>query len=83
MVDLDQLDCHLQSHKIKLISEYISKFADQNGIPFINESEWKILTDQYTRDEIREGFAEYIISNKVEFPYRIIEKNEVEKNSMS
>ncbi len=79
MVDLDQQDCHLQSHKIKSISEYISKFTDDTGIPFINEAEWKILTDQYTRDEIREGFADYIITNNVQFPYRIIEKQEVDK----
>ena len=51
---------------------FITKFADPEGIPIIVEKNWEDLNDKFTKEEIKEGLAEYISRRSVLFPFRKI-----------
>jgi hypothetical protein len=63
--------------KIDDVVEFISKFADADGIPNIIGTDWQELNSKFTKEEIKEGLAEYISKNSVLFPFRKISFEDV------
>lgn len=64
---------------VDVIADFLKKFADVDGIPTIHGKDWDELNSQFTKEEIKLGFAKYITDNSVLFPYRKIDKNDVVK----
>ena len=64
---------------IDLIAEILNKTKDKDGIPIIGGDEWKSLNETYSKEEIKEGFAEYVSKHNVLFPFRKISKETVVK----
>lgn len=62
---------------IDLIVDVLASSADKNGIPHIVGKEWNDLNDQFTKEEIKEGFASYVEQKMPMFPYREISKADV------
>ena len=60
------------NHCLLNLVEDIKRFANKDGLPIIPPSDWAILNDVYTKDEIREGLARYIVTHKPKFPFREI-----------
>lgn len=60
------------------IQDYFKNAPSENQIPFIVGSDWDTLTSNFTKEQIKEGFAEYITFNNIPFPYREIDTSEVQ-----
>jgi len=67
------------NNKIEEVINFLKKFADAEGIPIIGGNDWVEFNKQFTKEEIKKGLAEYISRETVLFPYRKIDKKEVEK----
>lgn len=60
------------------IINYFSTHADARKIPNISNSDWKAYINNNPKDDIRESLTEYIISNNVPFPTKVISKDSFE-----
>jgi hypothetical protein len=58
-------------------SEYFKLKSNENGIPTIPNQEWKEFRSSYPKEEIKEALANYIIDNKIEFPFKKFSKEEL------
>jgi hypothetical protein len=65
------------TEKIKELINTIKQNADDDGIPTIIKRDWEELNSKYSKDEIKEGLAEYISQNSVLFPFRKINFDDV------
>ena len=54
------------------IVSIIKKTADDDGIPCIVGSDWVKLNEKFTKKEIKLGFAEYVSTKQILFPYKKI-----------
>lgn len=54
------------------------KYANDDGIPVIRNSEWKEIIQKYPKEELKTSLAEYLINNKIKFPYRKWETEEIQ-----
>jgi hypothetical protein len=63
--------------KIDEIVNYLIKYADNDGIPYIVGDNWDEFNKQYSKQEIKDGFAEYVSRHSVMFPFREIPKDDV------
>jgi len=61
-----------------IVAQYISTHIDQRGIPCIENDEWNALIQQYSKEDIKEELANYIVDNKIPFPTKEITKKEFE-----
>jgi len=59
------------------IIEYFQKNKDGRAIPKINNLDWKKLISTYEKDDIRDSLSEYIVSNNVSFPFKLVDEQEV------
>ena len=66
----------------KIIKEF-SDSADVDKVPNLSTHKWKELNSDYTKQEIKEGLASYIINNKPKFPFRKIELSTVKNKFAS
>jgi hypothetical protein len=62
-------------HDIYNLIEYS---ADNRHIPNIKSQDWLELIHKYNKEDIRLALTNYIIENKVDFPNRVISKEEFE-----
>ena len=65
--------------KIKEVIDFLKKFADKKGIPVIVGSNWNEFNSKFTKQEIKNGFAEYIARESILFPFPEINQKDVEK----
>jgi hypothetical protein len=62
------------------LDEIFKSCANQNGLPIIPQNKWKLINDQYSKEQIKEALAEYIVKYKPKFPVReITEKEAIKK----
>jgi hypothetical protein len=66
----------------KIVKEF-SESADADGVPNLSTHKWKELNSDYTKQEIKEGLASYIINHKPKFPFRKIELSTVKNKFAS
>ena len=58
------------------MNDFFKSFADpETELPLIDEESWQGVLEEYGKDDVKKGLCEYIIKNKVPFPYRNIPKN--------
>ena len=55
---------------------YIQNHIDSRGIPNISNSDWRQFILQYSKDDIKDTLAEYITSNHIPFPSKVIDKTD-------
>jgi hypothetical protein len=67
------------NNKIEEVINFLKKFAGADGIPVIGGDNWNEMNKQFTKNEIKQGFAEYVSRESVLFPFRDVKKHEVEK----
>lgn len=67
------------TNKINDVVNFCKKFADDDGIPIIVGNDWEEMNTLFKKEEIKEGFAEYISRYSVLFPFRKIPFDDVEK----
>jgi hypothetical protein len=67
------------NNKIEEVINFLKKFADKNGVPIIGGKNWNDLNEKYTKQEIKDGLAEYISRESVLFPFPEIKQKDVEK----
>ncbi len=77
MVDSDQQESKECLQSFSNIQDHFKNAPSEHRIPFIVGSDWDVLTNNFTKEQIKDGFAEYIITNNIPFPYRQIEKDDV------
>jgi len=77
MVDSDQQESKECLQSFSDIQDHFKNAPSEDRIPFIVGSDWDALTNNFTKEQIKDGFAEYIITNNIPFPYRQIEKDDV------
>lgn len=65
------------------VAKYISNFAGSDGIPIIVGKNWEEINKLYSKEEIKQGFAKYIFTNSVLFPYRNISDEDVQIKFMN
>jgi hypothetical protein len=56
--------------------DYFHQKADHRGLPHIKNAEWLSFRD-YGKDDIRDSFAHYIVSNNVVFPLKEISEKKM------
>ena len=66
----------------KIVKEFFDS-ADTDGVPNLSTHKWKELNSDYTKQEIKEGLALYIINHKPKFPFRKIELSTVKNKFAS
>ena len=52
-------------------------YADSSGLPIIPSDRWAEMNQNYTKQDIKDALAEYIITYKPKFPFRKIEEKDV------
>ena len=52
-------------------------YADSSGLPIIPSDRWAEMNQNYTKQDIKDALAEYIITHKPKFPFRKIEEKDV------
>lgn len=62
---------------METVEQFIASRTDSDGIPNISPDDWIQLNSVRTKEEIKEGLAEYIFNAKPPFPFRKINENEV------
>lgn len=77
MADLDQPESDEYLQSFSDIEQIFKNAPTENQIPFVVGLDWENLNSKYSKDEIKKGFAEYVISNNIPFPYRQIENGDV------
>ena len=61
------------------MNDFFKSFADpETELPLIDEESWQGVLEEHGKDDVKKGLCEYIIKNKVPFPYRNIPKNKAE-----
>lgn len=63
--------------KIEKVIVFIKKFVDDEGIPIIVGNDWEEMNSLFTKEEIKQGLAEYISRDSVLFPFRKIPYEDV------
>ena len=53
----------------------IKSCANSDGLPIIPSDTWKQMNDVYTKQEIKDALAYYIVNNHPKFPVREIEES--------
>ena len=66
----------------KIVKEF-SDSSDLDEIPNLSTEKWKDLNINYTKQEIKEGLARYIIDRKPKFPFRKIDLTTVKNKFKS
>ena len=62
------------------MNDFFKSFADpETELPLIDEESWQGVLEEHGKDDVKKGLCEYIIKNKVPFPYRNIPKNKAIK----
>ena len=59
------------------IQDFFKKCQSENKIPVIIGTDWDYLNSIFSKEEIKKEFSEYIISNDISFPYRVIDKFDI------
>lgn len=59
------------------VTSFLANRTNHRGIPELSESDWIDLNSKYSKNEIRDGLAEYITNNKPVFPFREIKEETV------
>jgi len=68
------------SDSMKSLVATISQHIDERGVPDIPVEVWRKMNQDYTKNEIREGLAHYIVRNNPEFPMKRIAEKSVHRN---
>jgi hypothetical protein len=63
---------------LDLVDE-IKKCADSNGLPIIPHDKWNDMNNNYSKQDIKDALAYYIVTEKPKFPFREIEESEAAK----
>lgn len=58
------------------LTDELKLYADHNGLPIIPSDKWLEMNQNYTKQDIKNAFAEYIITQKPKFPFREIEEKD-------
>ena len=58
------------------LTDELKLYADHNGLPIIPSDKWLEMNQNYTKQDIKNAFAEYIITQKPNFPFREIEEKD-------
>ena len=61
------------------MSEWLKQYANNVGLPIMNQSEFEHHTDRLGKEKFREDLAEYIANNRPEFPLKEIKEDDVRK----
>ena len=60
------------------VVNFLHKFADADGIPIVGGNDWDEINSKFTKQEIKDGLAEYISRYAVIFPFRKISQEDME-----
>jgi hypothetical protein len=63
--------------KTKEIISIMKQYADTDGIPIILKDDWINLNKQFSKEEIKEAFSEYVEAYSPLFPFRKISTEDV------
>ena len=58
------------------LTDELKLYADHNGLPIIPADKWLEMNQNYTKQDIKNALAEYIITHKPNFPLRKIEEKD-------
>jgi hypothetical protein len=60
------------------VVNFLYKFADADGIPIVGGKDWDEINSKFSKQEIKDGLAEYISRYAVMFPFRKIPYEDVQ-----
>ena len=61
------------------MSEWLKKYANDVGLPIMNQGEFEHHTDRIGKEQFRLDLAEYIANNRPKFPLKEIQEKDVRK----
>ena len=61
------------------MSEWLKQYANKDGLPIMNQSEFEHHTDRIGKEQFRLDLADYIAENRPKFPLKDIQEKDVRK----
>jgi hypothetical protein len=61
------------------VVNFLEKFADADGIPTVIGTDWEEMNKKFTKEQIKQGFAQYVLKHNILFPFRKIPQEDVTK----
>ena len=58
------------------MSDWLKEYANENGLPIMNQGEFEHHTDRIGKEQFRLDLAEYIANNRPVFPLKEISEDE-------
>ena len=59
------------------VINFLKKFTNSDGIPVVEGKDWDEMNSLFSKEEIKEGFAEFISQTSALFPFRKIDIDDV------
>ena len=63
---------------MNMLNDFFKKHANKNGLPLVDEENWQWVLETHGIDVVKKELADYIVNNKVPFPYRNISKEKMD-----
>lgn len=59
------------------VINFLKKFTNSDGIPVVEGKDWNEMNSLFSKEEIKDGFAEFVSQTSALFPFRKIDKQDV------
>ena len=65
------------NHCLLDLVDELKQYADVNGLPIIPPDKWREMNENYSKQDIKDALARYIVTEKPKFPFREIKESDV------